>query len=671
MMLSLLLSPLRGGTTGLLSGQVSPGPLASPHAELEGTLKCTKCHGGGKEAMPGRCLSCHQDIGWLADRGRGFHGTPAVKSQSCAACHPDHAGKDFELIKWPDGSRNRFDHRRAGWALTQSHAQARCEKCHDARFQASPAAKLSARKAPGGWTGLEPACTSCHEDVHRGALDQNCTKCHDAGKWTVTPGFSHDSTAYPLTGKHAQLKCGACHLDAKLSPKRDPQGNLIPVYKPVPHETCASCHEDVHKGQFGPTCSRCHSTVGWKQIDKQSFDHEKTRYPLRGKHATVTCAGCHRDFSTPEAKKPAFQTCGACHRDAHNGTATLAGKVVDCDKCHTVSGFTPASFTVEQHRQAKYPLEGKHAEVKCGACHQKETTTASATRWGSARVVIRPAFARCLDCHQDDHAGQLASRASHGECADCHRVSGWTPSTFDRPAHARLRLPLDGRHADVPCRACHGADRQGLPPLPKVSLGKAGFLFKVLEVECTACHLDPHKGRFAAGGPRAKPEGCLACHDSRAFRPSTADVGAHAKFGFALEGAHRATPCLDCHDELKNRPAVAPKRSTLVLARTSFPELRFESNRRNCVDCHQTPHGDQFDGRPDGGKCEACHTVDAFAPATRFDHTRDASFSLKGAHETVPCQQCHRVETVGNRPKTVRYRPLSGKCESCHGKESK
>jgi len=620
--------------------------------------------------MPGRCLSCHRDIAWLVERDRGFHGSRDVKGTACATCHPDHAGRDFELIRWPDGSAEKFDHRRAGWPLQQRHAEARCEKCHSPRFQASPAAHLSARKTPGGWTGLEQECTSCHEDVHRGALDQDCTRCHDIGKWTVTPGFSHDTTAYPLTNRHAAVKCDKCHLDARLSPRSDGRGHLIPVYKPVPHEACTDCHQDVHNGQFGPACTKCHSTRGWKQIDKQSFDHDRTRYPLRGQHASVRCASCHGDFATPASKKPAFQTCGACHKDVHAGTATLAGKPVDCDRCHTVSGFSPSSFTVDQHRNTKYALEGKHAAVRCSACHRKDSSPSTATKWGSAKVVIRPGYTKCLDCHADDHGGQLISQATHGECADCHRVLGWKPSSFDRSAHAKLRLPLDGHHAEIACRACHGADRIGLPALPpKVRLGKAAFLFKVAEVECAACHLDPHQGRFNPGGARAKERSCLTCHDTRSFRPSTADVTVHARFAFALEGAHRATACVSCHAELKPG-AAPPARSSLVGGGARFGPLQFEA-KQECVACHKSPHGDQFAARKDRGRCEACHDLDAFAPASRFDHDRDAAFSLKGAHERVPCNQCHHVDPRGGNPQAVIYRPLSAKCESCHGKESK
>ena len=476
-MFALILGPTAGGRGAMLAGQVSPGPLARAHSELEGTLNCTKCHGGGEGALPGRCTSCHKDIAWLQERDRGFHSKRETKGQSCAACHPDHAGLGFDLLKWPEGSSEKFDHRRAGWPLQQRHAEARCEKCHVARFQVSPSAALTARKASTGWTGLETTCTSCHEDVHRGTLDQDCSKCHDAEKWTVTPGFDHDTTAYPLADKHREVKCDKCHLDARLSPKSDGRGHLIPVYKPVTHASCADCHEDVHKGQLGPACAKCHTARGFKLISPSSLDHDKTRYPLRGKHASVKCADCHRDFSTALLKKPLFQKCGACHKDVHNRTATLAGKVVDCEPCHSVSGFTPATFTVDQHRNTKYALEGKHATVRCTSCHPKDSGTAAATKWGSAKVVIRPAFMKCLDCHADDHGGQLAARSNRGECADCHRATGWQPSTFDRPrtceTQARSRRPPRGgrvprlprRQAERPPAAPDGGARQGDLPL--------------------------------------------------------------------------------------------------------------------------------------------------------------------------------------------------------------
>ena len=92
----MLASPLRA--------QISPGPLASAHVSLEGPVQCVKCHGNRRDAMVGQCLSCHKDIGWLTERNRGFHGGATVKGTSCASCHPDHAGKEFKMVQWPDGS---------------------------------------------------------------------------------------------------------------------------------------------------------------------------------------------------------------------------------------------------------------------------------------------------------------------------------------------------------------------------------------------------------------------------------------------------------------------------------------------------------------------------------------------------------------------------------------
>jgi len=235
--------------------------------------------------------------------------------------------------------------------------------------------------------------------------------------------------------------------------------------------------------------------------------------------------------------------------------------------------------------------------------------------------------------------------------------------------HATLRLRLEGRHAQVECRACHGPNRAGLPPLPDTTvLGRAAVALTLREIDCEACHVDPHRGRFAAGGSRPQSRGCLACHDVRTFRPSTADVAAHAKFAFVLEGAHRATACVGCHAEFKQ--AGAPKRSSLRLAGSGMAELRFEA-KHECAACHETPHGRQFDARKDRGRCDACHDVDAFAPASKFDHTKDATFSTGGAHEHVACNQCHPADRNGRTPQALIYRPISGKCESCHAKESK
>lgn len=651
------------GGTGLsvAAAQISPGPLASAHEKLEGALQCSACHGtGGKAAMSARCLDCHKEIAWLTARELGLHGREA--SQPCATCHPDHAGRDFKLITWTEGDSTRFDHGRTGWLLDRSHRTAKCGDCHKAEFRRSPVATMSqrSRSAP-GWLGLDRACATCHEDIHRGTLPANCLECHDTREWKPAPRFNHAKTRYPLTGKHLEVRCNECHLDPKRVVVRNAAGQPIPVYRPLPFQRCADCHADPHQGALGADCAGCHETGAFTKVARGKFDHDRTRYPLRGRHASVACAKCHVDFSTPRGKKPAFSSCTACHADPHAGTATLAGKPADCVACHGLEGFRPSTFTLSQHRNTRYPLEGKHAQLNCGACHLKSPVRQSVARLGSSGVLMHPPAGRCRDCHGEDHGSQqLAAGTGTDDCGYCHKVAGWKPTSFGISAHARLRLALDGRHGEIPCSACHGPNRAGLPALPpKTRLGRAGVALRPRETDCVSCHVDAHEGRFAGGGTRPQPAGCVACHDTRRFRPSTIDVQLHGKFAFPLEGAHRAVPCAGCHGDMKR----AAGGSWLLLSTQGRPGLSFTIAQQGCEACHTNPHGTQFAGR---SGCGNCHGLDAFRPAARFDHERDAAFSLKGAHATVPCSSCHLEKRNASGSRLVVWRPLSGKCESCH-----
>jgi hypothetical protein len=644
------------GTLHPIRAQMSPGPLASPHRELDTPLNCFVCHGKAKGDLNPRCLDCHQEIAWLIEHDRGYHAPK--KADTCASCHPDHAGRDFAMVKWPGGRPEAFDHKTAGWPLEGKHAAIKCRDCHTAKYDVSPAAKKSKRKDPGdGWVGLEPACTSCHEDIHRGTLSPDCLTCHDVNAWKPAPRFDHAKTSYPLTGTHAPVPCAKCHTVA---------GQEKLVYKPIPHEECTPCHVDAHAGQLGPACAKCHVTDSWRTVATASFDHDKTKYPLRGKHVAVKCAQCH-DPQTAWGKKPPFALCGACHKDAHAGAATIQGRLVDCAACHKVDGWKVDTFTVAEHDRSAYPLAGRHRTVACEACHLKNPSGVAAGSLGSAGVQLRPKFARCLDCHRDDHAGQLAKREGAGACEPCHDVAGWKPSLYGAEQHAKLSLPLDGRHGKIACAACHGPARNGLPPLAAAEkLGKAGVALVLGRQDCAACHFDAHSGRFGPGGAKPKPDGCPTCHNVAAFRPSIIDVAAHGGFAYPLDGAHRAVSCDACHVESKIAPG--PARSSLALTHGPAPPMTFATKGTGCEACHQNPHGDQFARRSKGGACATCHGEASWKPASKFDHDVDAAFSLKGAHARVPCAKCHASLKAPAGTPVVVYRPVPHACEDCHGK---
>jgi hypothetical protein len=611
--------------------------------------------------MSASCLSCHKEIAWLVDRNRGYHAGKEARAKDCASCHPDHAGAGFALIAWPGRSQERFDHRGAGWALEGSHREVRCAGCHAVEYRVAESAALLKRKDGVGWTGLETTCVSCHrsDDEHRGALNARCDACHDSRDWKPAPRFSHDSTGYALTGKHVEVGCNECHLSKRLPVRTDPQGHAIPVYKPVAFRSCADCHDDPHAGRLSSRCAECHTTQGFATVEGRTFNHALTKYPLKGRHGRVSCEGCHgQNLAT---RNPAFDRCVSCHGDPHNGEAVLAGKPADCGACHRVEGFAPSSFTVAQHASSPYPLEGRHAQVACVKCHTPSPATGVAM---SARITrLRLPSGRCADCHADAHGGQLASRADKGACESCHAVAGWTPSTYTVAQHASLRLRLDGRHAEIPCRACHGASRPGLSaPAPAASLGHAAVAIGLAGAACADCHVDPHAGRYGSAGPLRVAGECGACHSATSFRPSLMDAARHDRFAFQLKGAHRAVACVSCHEELRAKPASS---TLLQSARgiTRFPAAAAAAPR-SCATCHDNPHGSQFASRKDQS-CESCHGEESFAPAPRFDHERDASFSLRGAHAKVACGRCHERKNVGGAVMTV-YRPISSRCESCH-----
>jgi len=643
--------------------QVSPGPLARPHSDLDGTKNCFKCHGGGDSSMDGQCTACHREIAGQIERGRGLHGKEA--SSACGSCHPDHAGRDFEMISWDEGSPEQFDHTRADWPLEGRHAAIACRECHQTKYQSSPVADLLARKqSEKSWLGLERRCLACHDDYHQDTLGGNCLACHDEGGWKPAPKFDHSRSAFDLAGKHATVDCAKCHLvqDRVFLIGRNEQP--IPRYKAVAHQDCADCHSDPHAGRLGPTCAGCHVVQDFHQVVTASFDHSRTNYSLVGRHASVDCERCH-DQTRGWGKTPPYETCSGCHADSHAGQATLAGRVVDCDACHDPLGFRPATYSAEQHRTARYLLEGRHLEARCESCHLRDARAGSREQLGSAGVQLRPAYETCRDCHRDLHSGQLASRSDGGACESCHQVEDWKPSSYSAAQHALLELPLTGRHGEAKCAACHGPLREGLPSLPGAEqLGPAGVSLTLLDAGCETCHFDPHKGRFAADGPRATSGDCLGCHDVLRFRPAAVDVEVHQSFGYPLLGGHRAVPCVECHAELKNQPA----RIHLLEVQGTARDLSFSTEHETCLACHKASHGDQFKHRSDGGACEGCHTLDSFRPAPRFDHERDARFALQPAHRDLPCAQCHPSQDIRTGGREMIFRPLPRRCRDCHGK---
>ena len=610
--------------------QISPGPLSRAHQSLSGTSNCTTCHKLGGEATF-KCVACHTEIGNRVTARKGLHASYNLSpgsSQECVRCHSEHNGEDFPLIKWDIRT---FDHKQTGYVLEGKHVGLGCNRCHSAQhISQSDRATIKVNDSNKTFLGVSTSCVTCHQDEHKGRLGENCLQCHTYNDWkTVSVGqFDHSKTRYPLTGSHAQVACEKCHT---------PGPDSKPRYVGIAFGKCSDCHSDPHRGSFTQGCQSCHTTGGWKRVSthavNERFDHSKTEYPLLGKHATVECSQCHAggDFKKPLV----FQKCMDCHRpDPHSGQFAKRNDGGECASCHTVDGFKPSTFTVKEHATAAYPLEGGHAMVQCSGCHIPK----------GKDTLFKIKFQRCTDCHSDKHSGQFAAAPYFNACDRCHNLQGYRPSTFALTRHKETRFVLTGGHMAVSCGDCHKESDSFKPK---------AVAYHWNELSCTSCHTDPHQGQFKDRMQRARADGtaggCEACHSTKSWKELTGFD--HAKTSFPLQGAHRATACMDCH-----KP---PNQETRLI------HVDFKAAPTKCQDCHQDIHGGQF-ARAGGTACADCHNSAKWKPSL-FDHDKRTEFPLQGAHQNVRCDGCHKLTRLVEDKTVLFYKPTPKDCASCHG----
>ena len=467
------------------------------------------------------------------------------------------------------------------------------------------------------------ACVKCHSD-HNGADFQLI-------RWDPTAaGFDHSKTGYALAGKHAGVSCRSCHNPQHISAEaRDLLAgkDLNRTWLGL-SPACITCHEDKHQGRFGTDCARCHSTTDWKAatIEKATFDHSKTRFPLTGEHRYVLCKSCHTpaEGGQPRYTGLQFANCSDCHRDPHKGEFKQG-----CDSCHTTFSWKNSSFTTKfDHSTTSFPLVGKHNDVPCVSCHQ------------GADFKAPIAHNACADCHKPDpHGGQFLKRADGGRCESCHTAEGWSPSTFSVADHAKTGFPLIFPHAAVKCASCH------------IPAGK-DTRFKIKFGQCIDCHKDEHAGQFAGAPWRNR---CEQCHEGATFKTTSYSLAKHQKSGFPLTGSHQAVACDECH-----KPSMGTK-----VTPYHFTEL-------SCATCHEDVHQGQFATRMaalnEAGKplgCEACHSTKEWGDLSKFDHAQ-TRFPLLGSHRAVACSECHKPPNLELTLVHVQFAKAPKKCSECH-----
>ncbi len=235
-------------------------------------------------------------------------------------------------------------------------------------------------------------------------------------------------------------------------------------------------------------CSACHTTEGWTKV---SFAHDRTGFPLEGRHRAVSCKACHRTSTFTE---PIPRACSACHRDVHLGRLGQR-----CQDCHDPTSFAAPAFGPEAHRRTAFPLTGRHAAVACEECHGDRRD----------RGFDRPT-PRGEGCHQADLArvsggAAAVDHAAAGftaDCRTCHSTWRFQPASF--PAHQACFDIRRGPHAGISCAGCHTT-------LPPVSLGQP-LTCNTDTANCIRCHSGVAPAHAQVLGFAMQNRKCYECH---------------------------------------------------------------------------------------------------------------------------------------------------------------
>jgi hypothetical protein len=417
-----------------------------------------------------------------------------------------------------------------------------------------------------------------------GMIAWKCTDCHSTNGWKemiVPLKFDHSKTSYVLNGQHKLAECVDCHSTLKF----------VGTSK-----NCYSCHRKEFESAvmpnhvragFGTNCERCHSSEA--QSWRNSFDHNRTEFPLRGAHESVACDQCHKNGSFRGASLQCFN----CHQKEYSAT-TNPNHVLnqfshECLSCHTNIVWKPSIFN---HGSTSFPLAGAHISVVCASCH--------------TNGVFKGLPSDCYSCHQNNFAGttnpnHTTSQFSH-DCISCHSTTAWKPSMFN---HAKTSFPLLGAHAAIVCGDCHTNGQ-----------------YKGLSTVCYDCHTpDFTKTTTPSHVISQFSHDCLTCHSNLAWKPATFN---HSTTSFSLVGAHASAACTDCH---KNG--------------------QYKGTPTDCYSCHQTDYSATINPSHVTANfptaCVSCHSTTAWVPST-FNHALYFPIGSGDVHRPgrwTVCADCH------------------------------
>lgn len=308
------------------------------------------------------------------------------------------------------------------------------------------------------------------------------------------------------------------------------------------------------------------------------------------------CDSCHEKLDNSSQKK----LCLDCHEDVAKDVKTKKGfhgryKPVLMNECKTCH-IEHVGRDADIVKLNKSTFSHSDTDFKIKGAHAL-VQCESCHKSGNK---YREASSQCYQCHKDNpHKDRLGKK-----CANCHNESRWTQIKFD---HDKTKFKLRHTHEKISCNSCHANGR-----------------YKKTPKECVDCHSvdDAHNGK---NGKK-----CAKCHNAKSWSNLKFDHNKETKF--SLYGRHKKLDCISCH----------PKNPYKVKV------------KKTCVSCHKKDdeHKGMF-----ANKCQKCHSFTKWSK-TKFNHTKQAKFALKGKHAKTACLSCHKKPVYKVKPKKT--------CGSCH-----
>ena len=430
-------------------------------------------------------------------------------------------------------------------------------------------------------------CEACHVNAVFKGTPRDCVACHGAGT-------AVRATAKPSSHILTTDRCGACHTPVAWVPAVDFDHTQT-------LGSCSSCHNNVQAQGKDPQhiatsleCNACHDTLGWAGA---AFNHAGI---------TSGCASCHNGTNAPGMPADHIPTAG-----------------VPCEDCHSTTEFTTFDGATMDHAAV--------ASVACSTCHEAGRSFAGTPLLETRPPPPHPATGECSTCHTTVSWNATDLPANHiplpaadaGNCALCHS----NQSDFSVYAMNHVNIASN-------CAQCHG------PGLSFANMAPPTLV-------------EPPSNHIPTGGAP-----CEDCHAPTQFTTFDGAVMDHAVVA--------STPCSTCHEA-----GMSFAGTPVVETRPAPPHPA----TGECSNCHTTANWNATDlpashiplPAADAGNCSLCHTNPSDYSVYVMNHVNIAS----------NCAQCHGagLSFANMAPPTLKEPPLGPPahvpigtlaCELCH-----